>query len=364
MKRLLLSLTALAALTALKAQVNMLTPQRQGLAAIAALEAKGDLAGLSKAIDEGLDNGLTVAQVKEALSQLYAYTGFPRSLNALGTLQRVVAEREASGKATTAGEDGPVLPEDFDSLAEGTRVQTQLTGTPFNYEFCPREDYYLKAHLFGDIFSGKALDKAEREIVTVSAISVLEGCAPQLASHARGSLNMGVTEAELRALPSVLEEKVGAVEAWRLRKAIAGIFNEESSEGAPVDFNIWPKGEPNTAYAEYFIGNSYLAPMDAAAGGPVNVTFEPGCRNNWHIHRKGVQVLICVAGRGWYQEWGKEPVEMTPGTVIAIPAEAKHWHGAAKDSWFQHLTYTTRLGEGASNEWLEPVTDEVYGKLR
>ena len=123
----------------------------------------------------------------------------------------------------------------------------------------------------------------------------------------------------------------------------------------------WPKGEPNTGYAQYFIGNSYLANV---GGGVNNVTFEPRCRNNWHIHHKQVQVLICVAGRGWYQEWGKEPQEMTPGTVIAIPAEVKHWHGAAKDSWFQHLTYHKDVQDGASNEWLEPVTDEIYNKLQ
>ena len=96
----------------------------------------------------------------------------------------------------------------------------------------------------------------------------------------------------------------------------------------------------------------------------MNVTFGPRCRNNWHIHHKQVQVLICVAGRGWYQEWGKEPMEMTPGTVIAIPAEVKHWHGAAKDSWFQHLTYHKDVQDGASNEWLELVTDEIYNKLQ
>ena len=94
------------------------------------------------------------------------------------------------------------------------------------------------------------------------------------------------------------------------------------------------------------------------------VTFEPRCRNNWHIHHKAVQVLICVSGRGWYQEWGKDAVELTPGIVIAILAEVKHWHGAAKDSWFQHLTYHRDAQEGASNEWLEPVTDEVYSKLK
>ena len=122
----------------------------------------------------------------------------------------------------------------------------------------------------------------------------------------------------------------------------------------------WPKGEPNP-YGKYFIGQNYLADV---GGDVMNVTFEPGCRNNWHIHHKQVQVLICVAGRGWYQEWGKEAIPMTPGTIIAIPAEVKHWHGAVKDSWFQHLTYHKDVQEGASNEWLEPVTDDVYDKLK
>lgn len=123
----------------------------------------------------------------------------------------------------------------------------------------------------------------------------------------------------------------------------------------------WPKGQPNTGFARYFIGNSYLADV---GGGMHNVTFEPCCRNNWHIHHHQVQILVSVAGRGWYQEWGKEPVQLTPGVVITVPAGTKHWHGAARDSWFQHLAYFKDVQNGASNEWLEPVTDEVYNKLR
>ena len=123
----------------------------------------------------------------------------------------------------------------------------------------------------------------------------------------------------------------------------------------------WPKGELNTAYAQYFIGNSYVSPYD---GGMVNVSFEPGCRNNWHIHHKQVQVLVCVYGRGWYQEWGKPAVKLEPGVIIEIPEGVKHWHGAAKDSWMQHLTYHKDVQEGASNEWLEPVSDEQYDTLK
>ena len=128
-----------------------------------------------------------------------------------------------------------------------------------------------------------------------------------------------------------------------------------------VDFNVWPKGEFNADYAQFFTGNSYLATLTDDL---LNVTFEPRCRNNWHIHHKAVQVLICVAGHGWYQEWGKNAVELKPGVVIAIPAEVKHWHGAAKGSWMQHLTYHKDVQEGTSNEWLEAVTDEQYDMLK
>jgi alkylhydroperoxidase/carboxymuconolactone decarboxylase family protein YurZ/quercetin dioxygenase-like cupin family protein len=337
-----------------------LTPRQQALSAIAACEAKGDQVALAANLQEGFDNGLTVSEAKEALSQLYAYTGFPRSLNALGTLQKVIADRESQGRKTDSGREADPLPAGYDALKQGTRVQTQLSGAPFNYTFAPQTDYYLKAHLFGDIFARNNLSFADREIVTVSAIACLPGCEPQLKAHVAGALNMGVKEEDVRSIPAVLEATVGMEAAERLRGALAAVFGEEHTPVQTVDFSVWPKGEPNTAYARYFVGNSYLAPLE---GGIANVTFEPGCRNNWHIHHKQVQVLVCVAGRGWYQEWGKEAVPMTPGTIIAIPAEVKHWHGAAKDSWFQHLTYHKDVQEGASNEWLEPVSDEVYNRL-
>ena len=338
-----------------------LTPRQQALSAIAACEAKGDQGALATSLNDGFENGLTVSEAKEALSQLYAYTGFPRSLNALGTLQAVIADRESKGLRTEAGREADPLPADYDALKQGTDVQTRLVGgTPFTYAFAPQTDFYLKAHLFGDIFARNNLTFADREIVTVSAIACLPGCEPQLKAHVTGALNMGVKEEELRSIPAVLETTVGMEPAERLRGILASVFGEEHTPVHTVDFSVWPKGEPNSAYAQFFVGNSYLAPME---GGVANVTFEPGCRNNWHVHHKQVQVLICVSGRGWYQEWGKEAVPMTPGTIIAVPAEIKHWHGAAKDSWFQHLTYHKDVLEGASNEWLEPVSDEVYDKL-
>ena len=132
--------------------------------------------------------------------------------------------------------------------------------------------------------------------------------------------------------------------------------------------NIFGKGQPNDAYARYFAGHSFLNPLTKAGECPIamsNVTFEPGCRNNWHIHharKGGGQMLICTAGEGWYQQAGKAAQSLAPGAVVYIPAGVKHWHGAKKDSWFAHIAFDVP-GEDASNEWLEPVTDEEYNSL-
>ena len=128
---------------------------------------------------------------------------------------------------------------------------------------------------------------------------------------------------------------------------------------------IFGLGEKNP-FGQFFIGQSYLKLLSGEQVSICNVTFEPGCRNNWHTHhasKGGGQILLCTGGRGWYQEWGKEPRELHPGDVVNIPAEVKHWHGAAKDSWFIHIAIEVP-GEDSSNEWQEPVDDEEYSKLK
>jgi len=140
--------------------------------------------------------------------------------------------------------------------------------------------------------------------------------------------------------------------------------NREEFEEA----NMFGMGVPNDMFAEYFVGNSFLNPLTKPGQSPVflaNVTFEPGCRNNWHIHHAksgGGQILICTAGEGWYQEEGKEAISLHEGSVVYIPAEVKHWHGAKADSWFSHIAFAIP-GDDSSNEWCEPVSDEDFGKL-
>ncbi len=132
--------------------------------------------------------------------------------------------------------------------------------------------------------------------------------------------------------------------------------------------NMFGQGNPNDGFAQYFVGNSFLNPLTDFKNGQFplfNVTFEPGCHNNWHIHhadKGGGQILICTAGEGWYQEEGKSAQELKEGTVIVIPPNVKHWHGAKKDSWFSHISLEVP-GENTSNEWLEPISDEDYNAL-
>ena len=131
--------------------------------------------------------------------------------------------------------------------------------------------------------------------------------------------------------------------------------------------NVFGTGDENTTYAKFFVGNSFLNPLTDPKNGLflANVTFEPGCRNNWHIHKSssgGGQILVCTAGEGWYQEYGKEAVSLSEGTVITIPANVKHWHGAKKDSWFSHIAIEVP-GENCQNEWCEEVSDEEYNAL-
>lgn len=244
---------------------------------------------------------------------------------------------------------------------------TQTAGRTVLGEIAPEFAHLNDDILFGEVWNRQAeLSVHDRSLVTIVTQMAQGLTGDALKSHIRMAKEHGVTLQELTEVITHSAFYCGWPKAWATLPMVKEIYGENFVQ-TKDEFQMstsYPIGSPNDGYAKYFIGQSYLAPMDAENGGPINVTFEPRCRNNWHIHHKSVQVLICVSGRGWYQEWGKEAVEMTSGTVIAIPTEVKHWHGAAKDSWFQHLSYMTRVEEGASNEWLEPVGDDVYDTLK
>lgn len=144
------------------------------------------------------------------------------------------------------------------------------------------------------------------------------------------------------------------------------LTEKQQSPAAPCSAEQlpFPLGEPNSAYAQYFIGRSYLATLATGEGKlpVVNVTFEPRCRNDWHVHRGGGQILVCVGGEGWYQAWGEPARKLRPGDVVDIPAGVKHWHGAARDSWFQHIAIGVPAAQGGT-DWLEPVSDTAYDGL-
>ena len=244
-----------------------------------------------------------------------------------------------------------------------TAGRSQLGG------FAPMFAHLNDDVLFGEVWNEESIDVKTRCIITVVSLMASGITDSSLTYHLQNAKAHGVTKAEIAAIITHATMHVGWPKGWavfRLAKEVWGEDIPVQTEKDKYQNTIcFPIGEPNP-YGEFFVGQSYLAPVSTEQVPVFNVTFEPGCRNNWHIHHAksgGGQMLICVGGRGYYQEWGKEAIEMTPGTVINIPAEVKHWHGAAPDSWFSHLAIEVD-GEETSTEWLEAVDKDSYLALR
>ncbi len=353
---------------------NLLSQKQQAVIPVAAFAARGDIALLNTALNEALNLGMTVNEVKEVLVQLYAYAGFPRSLNALGALMALLQHRQQQGLNDETGQDATPVPGHENSLETGTRNQTQLVGQPVGgplFDFAPAIDQFLKSHLFGDIFMRDALDWQTRELATISALAALSGVNSQLKSHFAMCLNTGLSAGQLWEFVEVLEQKLGSALAANASAVLAEVLPrpqthpviKENTMTAQFDGNgIFPKGPKNEAYAQYFQGTSYLNMLSTEGVKVGNVVFEPGCRNDWHIHHKGGQTLLVTGGHGWYQQWNQPARRLHAGDVVNIPAGAKHWHGAAADSWFAHIAIEVPA-EGASTEWLEPVSEQDYRAL-
>lgn len=237
--------------------------------------------------------------------------------------------------------------------------------------FAPEFAHLNDDVLFGEVWSrNDLLSLRDRSLITVTAL-VSQGITDSsLKHHLQNAKANGISRTEIAEAITHVAFYAGWPKAWAAFRLAKEVWADDadSVSDAKAKFQqemIFPIGDANTAYAKYFIGNSYIARVSTSQVPVANVTFEPRCRNNWHIHHAssgGGQMLIGVAGRGWYQEEGKAPVEILPGTVIHIPANVKHWHGAQADSWFAHLAFEVP-GEDTSNEWLEPVTDDVYDGL-
>lgn len=325
---------------------NSLTPAQQKIVTIAANTAVGDLDQLRTELHAGLDVGLSVNQIKEVLIQMYAYAGFPRSLQGINTFMAVLDERKAKGINDSPGREASPVPDTGDKYTRGREVLEKLTLTDQKNitganAFAPTIDRFLKEHLFADIFERDVLTYFERELATISALSAMQGVEPMLQSHKRMGMNVGITEAQLRQTTSPAGTRADTREN-----------------------SLFPIGEPNDP--AYFTGEVYLQPLvglDESDGyySAGSVTFMPGARTHRHTH-PSVQTLIVTEGEGWYQEWGKEAVKLRKGSVIPIPAGVEHWHGASKDSKLVHIAITN-FKDGSAVTWMDPVTDEEYGNV-
>lgn len=244
----------------------------------------------------------------------------------------------------------------------------QTAGRDSLNDFAPKFAELNDDVLFGEVWSREdKLSLKLRSIVTMTALISKGIVDNSLMYHLTTAKKNGVTRTEMAEILTHLAFYAGWPNAWAAFRMAKEVYAEEAEAGAEEHGGFFGMGEPNVSYAKYFIGQSYLKPLTDPKETVfiANITFEPGCRNNWHIHhadKGGGQLLICVDGEGWYQEEGKPAQNLKPGDVVTIPPEVKHWYGAKKDCWFSHLAVEVP-GENTSNEWCEPVTDQEYQQL-
>ena len=222
------------------------------------------------------------------------------------------------------------------------------------------------AHLNDDVLFEEVWNRVDklslkdRSIITVTALITKGIFDNSLKYHINNARLNGVTKEEMVEIITHLAFYVGWPNAWAVFPIVRDVYS--SNEIMNTSDSLFGLGDENVNFAKYFIGKSYLKPLNIKGVGAYNVTFEPGCRNNWHIHHKGGQILLCTDGEGWYQEFGKKAMKLHPGDVVYIAPEIKHWHGATKDHWFTHVAIEIPA-IGSSNEWCESVNDEEYLNL-
>ncbi|HTE26483.1 carboxymuconolactone decarboxylase family protein [Flavitalea sp.] len=373
---------------------QQLDKKQQSIVSISAFTAQGNMQGLQKALNTGLDAGLTINEIKEIIVQLYAYAGFPRSLNALGSFMSTLKERKSKGFSDQMGKEASPMPADQDRLQFGTQMQTKLVGQPVKgelYEFAPAIDQFLKEHLFGAIFGRDNLEWKTRELATISALASLGGVDNQLRAHFGVGIYNGLTEAELLDLVSIIQSDIGAQEGFKAKEILQSVLEGRQNPNEPEktsgqNSNIVTKtlaitgsskevaSDKNASYAyaiifakgdkitnNNFTGDAWHQPMinpdSLNHTGVGNVTFAPGARTKWHSHPGG-QILLATGGVGYYQEKGGPKRLLRKGDVIKCPPNVPHWHGASIDTEFIQVAITDASKGGPF--WLEPVTDKEY----
>jgi quercetin dioxygenase-like cupin family protein/alkylhydroperoxidase/carboxymuconolactone decarboxylase family protein YurZ len=359
-----------------------LDSKQQSIIPISAFTANGNQEKLKQSLNDGLSAGLSINEIKEILVQLYAYAGFPRSLNAISTLETVVNDRKKQGIKDDEGKTPDKVTFKNSRFEFGKDVQTRLTGstsTGSAQKFVPVIDTFLKEHLFADIFSRNNLDYQSREIATISALASLGGTEAQLLSHLRVGKNIGLTEEQLRSLAFILSTKVGRQEGSLATKNIDKVFDSQGKNSTPtitqnkVEQTVTPMNDNNQMFLlgnkitnDNFSGTAWLNMLvenDSIYYTSIgNVTFEPGARTKWHYHPGG-QILLVTRGKGFYQEKGKPIQIIQEGDVIKCPPNVIHWHGATPMDSLTHIAISPNTHRG-NVVWLEKVTDEEYNSVR
>ncbi|MGE4542181.1 MAG: carboxymuconolactone decarboxylase family protein [Bacteroidales bacterium] len=358
-------------------QENLLNKQQEKMITIAAFAAKGDLIKLKPELVAGLEAGLTVNEIKEVLVHLYAYSGFPRSLRGLQTFISVLDERKANGINDNWGRKASPITDTRDKYERGKEVLANLTGTTppkgrpqTGYAaFSPEIETFLKEHLFADLFERDVLTYAQRELVTVAVLISIGGAEPMLTSHMNLCLNVGISVEQLKHLIKTIEVNVDKNDTDSAKVVLNELIQSKgltveamhiASRDILTTDRIFPKGI--MIKNDYFSGTAWLQMLLNANENHdlsiANVVFEPGVRNNWHSHAAG-QILICIKGKGYYQEKGKPIQLLNVGDVVDILPNVVHWHGATSIGEFEHIAINPQVSKG-SVVWLQPVTEEEY----
>ncbi len=354
----------------IKAQENMknrtLTAKQQHLVNIVGYTTTINQKGLSKALDNALNQGMTINEINEVMGHLSQYIGFPRATWGSYIFMTVVESREKEGKVTQRGRNASPIKEDRSRYEMGEKNLSKLTGQTVEQSrqgisrFNTRLDQLVKENLFFNLFSNDLFDYQERELIAITALIT---CEPMEVISTEGHIEIGIknglTEAQIRELLDIIETNFGKKMAETGRTLLDNVTNtmEQKSE-------IFPKGNP--VKLPNFTGTAYVADImenyddfDVIIS---NVTFEPGARNRWHSHPGG-QVLLVTSGEGYYQETGKPIQLIKTGDVVQIRPNVEHWHGASPHNQMSHIAISTGVAEGVP-VWIREVTDEEYGSYK